>query len=94
MNPAVDPVERARSLVLDFYNRTRQPDDRITPDKVKLVWFSKTLQNWKALVCTISPDNTYYEITYDGDKDRVYFDVYDKVDNLVVSFPGGWALWE
>lgn len=33
-----------------------------------VVWFSKTLQNWKALVSTNVSDGMYYEVTYNGDK--------------------------
>jgi hypothetical protein len=49
---------------------------------VRLVWFCKTLQNWKALLITSLPDDTYYEVTYNGDKKEMYIDVYKKTENL------------
>jgi hypothetical protein len=55
------------------------------PFDVFVVWFSKTLQNAKALLGTTLPDNTYYELTYDGDKQVTYFDVYAKVDNFTIN---------
>jgi hypothetical protein len=57
-----------------------------------LVWFCKTLQNWKALVITTLPDNMYFEVTYNGDKKETYIDVYDKTQNVVVrdfEYTGG-----
>lgn len=50
-------------------------------DEVYVVWFTKTLQNWKALVSTTLPDGMYYEVTYNGDKKEIYLDAYKKFDN-------------
>lgn len=47
-----------------------------------VVWFAKTLQNWKALLST-HVDDTYYEVTYNGDKKEAYIDVYVKSHNIV-----------
>ena len=50
---------------------------------VAVVWFCKTLQNMKALLCVPSvQDGKYYEATYNGDKDELYFDVYKKQMNM------------
>jgi Family of unknown function (DUF6275) len=53
-------------------------------DEVFIVWFCKTLQNWKAIVSTTLPDGMLYEVTYDGDKKQAYIDAYRKMDNVVV----------
>lgn len=53
-------------------------------DEVMIVWFSKTLQNWKALVTTTLPDGMYYEVTHNGTGNVTYVDVYKKFDNVVV----------
>ena len=56
----------------------------VTPEHLYIVWFSKTLQNWKALVATDSPDDNYYfEVTYNGDRQETYLDHYAKLANLV-----------
>jgi hypothetical protein len=55
-------------------------------DEVYVVWFSKTLQNWKALVSTTLPDGMYYEVTYNGDKQEVYLDAYKKFDNVAIPW--------
>jgi hypothetical protein len=52
---------------------------------IYVVWFSKTLQNWKALVGTTHADDLYYEVTYNGDKQETYLDVYMKVHNRVIA---------
>lgn len=57
---------------------------KLTIEDVFIVWFSKTLQNWKALVSTTVSDGMYYEITHNGDKGETYVDVYKKWDNKCV----------
>lgn len=54
-------------------------------DNVFIVWFCKTLQNWKALVSTTIPDGMYYEVTYNGDKKEVYLDAYKKFENRKIT---------
>ena len=54
---------------------------KVTKDNIFIVWFSKTLQNFKALVSTTLSDGMYYELTYNGDKDELYLDAYKKWEN-------------
>ena len=79
--------EKARQIVRDYFNNHVDVTDNINIgiEDVYVVWFSKTLQNWKALVSTTIPDGKYYEVTYNGDKKEAYVDVYVKDDNKVVS---------
>jgi len=49
-----------------------------------IVWFCKTLKNWKALVSTNAKDNRYYEVTYNGENDETYIDEYGKKSNVVL----------
>lgn len=60
---------------------------KVTAEDMYVVWFCKTLQNWKALVSTdkIHPDGAcgdYVEITHNGDKNETYCDVYKKTLNI------------
>lgn len=72
---------RARELIWwAFYSDAT----KIHVGGVYVVWFSKTLQNWKALVSTDVKDDMYYEVTYNGDKGETYIDAYKKVKNLVI----------
>lgn len=59
--------------------------DSFAEDEVYVVWFSKTLQNWKALISTTLPYGMYYEVTYNGDKKETYIDVYKKLENVCVK---------
>lgn len=73
----------AKEVVLNYANKHVDKTDnvQITLDDVYIVWFCKTLQNWKALVSTTLPDGMYYEVTYNGDKKEIYLDAYKKFEN-------------
>jgi hypothetical protein len=79
--------EKARKIVMNYFNDNVDKTDgkKITMDDVYVVWFCKTLQNWKALVSTTVPDGMYYEVTHNGDKDETYLDAYKKWENLTVK---------
>jgi hypothetical protein len=79
--------EQARKIVMEYFNSHVDKTDnkQITLDDVYVVWFSKTLQNWKALVSTTVSDGMYYEITHNGDKNETYVDVYKKWENYTVK---------
>ena len=76
-------MEKAKQLVIDFFNEEVEKTDgfTLTIDDVYIVWWSKTLQNWKALVSTTVSDGMYYEVTYNGDKQETYIDAYKKWKN-------------
>lgn len=77
----------AKKIVLDYANEHIDKTDnvQIAMDNVFVVWFCKTLQNWKALVSTTLPDGMYYEVTYNGDKKEVYLDAYKKFENRKIT---------
>jgi hypothetical protein len=79
--------EKAKQIVADYFNKHVDVtgNKKITSADVFIVWFSKTLQNWKALVSTTVNDGMYYEITHDGDKGYTYVDVYKKRENFTVK---------
>lgn len=52
-----------------------------------VVWFSKTLQNWKALVSGVHIKE-YIEVTYNGDRKETYVDVYQKACNRCLKDGG------
>ena len=82
MNDAMQ--KRAKELVVNYFNDNVDKTDKktITEDDVFIVWFCKTLQNWKALVSTTISDGMYYEITHNGDKNETYLDAYKKWENV------------
>lgn len=79
--------EKAKQIVIDYYNEHVEITDnkKLTESEVFIVWFSKTLQNWKALVSTTISDGMYYEVTYNGDKKETYLDAYIKWENVCVK---------
>lgn len=79
--------EKAKQIVIDYYNEHVEKTDnkKLTESEVFIVRFSKTLQNWKALISTTISDGMYYEVTYNGDKKETYLDAYKKWENVCVK---------
>lgn len=75
--------EKAKRLIVKYHNDNNY--NKITAENVYVVWFCKTLQNWKALVSTDLHDGMYYEVTYNGDKKETYIDAYKKLENVCVK---------
>lgn len=82
-----DDAGKAKQIVMDYFNTKVDVTDKkqITLNDVYVVWFCKTLQNWKALVSTNVSDGMYYEVTHNGDENETYVDVYKKWDNFCVK---------
>lgn len=77
-----------KNLIIDYVNSHFDHTDNVKKIGIKdvyVVWMCKTLQNSKALLSTTVPDLKYYEITYNGDKDEIYLDVYVKLENNKVQ---------
>ncbi len=78
-------LEKAKELVRDYTNKINK-DCNISISDVYTVWCCKTLQNNKALLSTPISDGMYYEVTYNGDKEEIYFDAYKKMENIKIDF--------
>lgn len=76
-----------KNLVIDYFNNRLDKTDnkKLNIKDVYVVWMCKTLKNSKALLSTNVSDGMYYEITYNGDKDEIYFDAYKKWENILIS---------
>lgn len=83
-----------KKTVADYANKHLDKTDgkKITEDDVFIVWMCKTLQNNKALVSTTLFDGMYYELTYNGDKNELYFDAYKKWENACIVLTAGNSL--
>lgn len=83
--------EQAREIVRDYFNANVEKTDgfAISIDDVYVVWFAKTLQNWKALLSTTVSDGMYYEVTFNGDKGEAYLDAYKKFSNQAIQLSEG-----
>ncbi len=81
--------EKAVDLVTGYItSRLGLNDPNRLAFKTTIVWFSKTLQNWKAIIITDLPDNLMYEVTYDGNKKQAYIDTYRKLENVCIPDEG------
>ena len=74
-------LDLARIEVSEYVLAHLDKSEEIPDFEVFVVWSCKTLQNYKALISTSLPDGMYYEITYNGDKNELYFDAYKKFEN-------------
>ena len=62
-----------------------QTTNEVLAEEMYIVWFCKTLQNWKALVSTDVINGVYWEVTHNGDKNETYVDTYTKTNNICVK---------
>ena len=49
-----------------------------------IVWKCKTIQNRKYIIGT-DYANDFFELTFNGDKNEYYLDVYNKVDKKIIK---------
>lgn len=78
-------IERSIQLIRSYVDSKLDKSDPPIDYDVYVVWFCKTLQNWKALLSTTLPDQMYYEVTHNGDKSETYIDAYKKFENISVG---------
>lgn len=76
-----EAIRLARDILYEKHGYGREQLDYET---MFVVWYCKTLQNWKALVSGKHVDH-YVEITYDGDTKTTYVDVYEKKSNTCIK---------
>ena len=77
----------AKNIIIDYFNNKVEVTDnvKIGIKNVYVVWMCKTLKNTKALLSTTVPDGQYYEVTYNGETDEIYLDVYKKWENKLIK---------
>ncbi|MFQ6792927.1 MAG: DUF6275 family protein [Thomasclavelia sp.] len=80
-------IQICKEKVVKYVNEHLDKTDKkeITEDDIFVVWSCKTLQNNKALLSTTLFDGMYYELTYNGDKNELYFDAYKKWENKLIT---------
>jgi hypothetical protein len=57
---------------------------RFKAEDLYIVWFAKTLANWKALISTDLVNGVYWEVTFNGAKSECYIDRYAKESNSLI----------
>ena len=81
-------LSKAIDMVAGYTDEHLDKTNNQTDYTVLVVWYCKTLQNFKALLSTTLPDGMYYEVTYNGDKDEIYLDAYKKFENRAIKVEG------
>lgn len=71
-------LEKAKKCV-------EQTTNEVLAEEMYIVWFCKTLQNWKALISTDVINGVYWEVTHNGDKNETYVDTYFKSSNVCIK---------
>ena len=77
-------IERAKLAICEYANDKwdhLEPKPVFQIEDVHTVWQCKTLQNHKGVFCTFEVRPLLYEVTYNGDKNEMYLDVYEKEHN-------------
>ena len=76
-------IALCKQAVVDYINDIDGRGE-ITVDDVSIVWFNKTLQNCKAMFVALPIFGIYFECTYNGDEEELYFDAYKKEYNKII----------
>lgn len=78
---------QAKALVVQNYNEHR--DSRRSPmlnmDLVYITSFSKTLGSWKALVGSTVVRGLLWEVTFNGEKNEAYIDIFKRLNHVKIS---------
>lgn len=80
-------MKTAKKVVADYLNSEQiEGIEFVLPADIYIVWFCKTLQNWKALLSTdVVMSGIYFEVTYNGDRNEIYLDHYIKAHNFAIK---------
>ena len=79
-------IQLCKEKVVDYLdNGALSIPSYISTDYVYVVWLNRTLQNNKALLSTTISDGMYFEITYNGDDNEMYFDAYKHTYNEAIK---------
>lgn len=78
----MEKEEYAKDLVIAYLEELNE--ETFDPQYIKVVWFCKTLRNWKAMIADTTPGGLFFEVTHNGNDNETYLDAYRKVENRVI----------
>lgn len=83
-------LKQAKLFAIGAHNNSIDDGaQQLSIDNLYIVWFTKTLGNWKALISTNNPgDGLYFEVTHNSEKEETYVDTYVKLTNDTFSQEG------
>lgn len=83
-------TEKAKQIVKDYIDMLYTSKSENSPNdlpayEILLVWFAKTLKDWRAVITTTLVDGMIYEVMYDGEKNETSLKAYHEIQNMVIS---------
>lgn len=78
-------IEKAKILVAEYAAEHLDKTDDVPSFDVFVVWSCWILGNQKALISTTIHDGMYYEVTYNKERNEIYFDAYKKFENRKID---------
>ena len=78
-------LNKCEKIVRDYTNESLTYSPYTMPFEVYIVWYCKTLQNHKAIMTTSYINGIIFELTYNGDKNQLYVDIYNKSENKCID---------
>lgn len=77
---------QAKQLVVDNYNEAPSLEEHpeLTIDDVYIIWYTKLLGSWKALLSSHVVKGLTWQVTYNRLRYEAYIEVYKKINNIVV----------
>lgn len=79
-----DRLDKAVKLTYGVIKSMYETPIEFNVDGVFVIWHCKTLQNWKAILSANFSGAPLVEVTYNGDKQETYIDVYKKIENVKI----------
>lgn len=79
-----EAIVRAKNIVGAYVDELHKDEIALPFYDVLVVWFCKTLKNWKAIVITTLHDQVLYEVIHNGEKNETYLEVYQKHENRAI----------
>lgn len=76
-------IKTAKQVVADYFEEHTGP--KVAVDDLYLVWFCKTLKNYKVMISTDVVNDIYFEVTFNGETNEIYLDVYTKQHNRAIT---------
>jgi len=82
-----DFIDYSKKIVKDYAYEHLDKTDSVQLDDfdVFVVWYAYELGHSKALLSTTLFDGMYYEVTYNSNKNEIYFDAYKKFENKCIK---------
>ena len=78
-----DFIEKSFELVKEYSSKKNLI--KVEDENIFIVWNCYTLGNIKALLGTHISDSRYYEVTYNKERNEIYFDSYVKEHNECIK---------